>query len=477
MLPSDNSSESSSSRGFVYNSDNMENKKIDQAPDQDAAVYEKEFHDTRDAKAPPPLVGVFHPSIFPIHIQILKKSVLLLLLLITLVMAILSIFWGSMHHRSRRLHNIKVWVLDFDQDIVGPSLVDFIQPYVGIPTNLGYEIIKSSDYKGSIDTVFHDIHDEQAWAAIAIAPNATQVLTDAVANGESIDSSYLVQFVYNPARMETVTYNYMFPAINNMSSIWSKKFATEWVHNISSTLSASNISRLASNAPGLLAEPVTFTFVPVTNYHGDIVPAILVTGLIYLIIVSFFEIPHFAGIHMSVLTRVKFLQAMLHRPFLNMCAMFILSLAFSLVSLGFGQDFSAKYGRGGFVVYWMINFMAMWALGGASENMVSSIMVVFMPAMGYWLIFWVAINAATSFSPLELSPGIYKIGLVLPVHNAQQAIRTVLFNTKSHMAINFAVFTVWVVINFFFSFVSIAFIRWWKGREAKKAAQAGQVGA
>lgn len=61
---------------------------------------------------------------------------------------------------------------------------------------------------------------------------------------------------------------------------------------------------------------------------------------------------------------------------------FFLSLAYSLVSLAFQIPFSNTfphndvtvannpdaYGKGSFVVYWMVNWMGMCALGLASEN-------------------------------------------------------------------------------------------------------------
>jgi hypothetical protein len=48
------------------------------------------------------------------------------------------------------------------------------------------------------------------------------------------------------------------------------------------------------------------------------------------------------------------------------------------------------YGHGTFPVYWMLNFFGMIALGLACENVA---MVIGMPWMGLFLIFWVITNA------------------------------------------------------------------------------------
>lgn len=423
------------------------------------------------------LVDLWHSSLRGVHVEVVKKSAVLVLVLITAVMAMLSIYWGSFHNRHNRMHNLKVWVLDFDNSTVGRSVVEFMTPYAasGAPTTFGFEVVSTGEYGGDVATVLDDIVDEKAWAAIAIAPNATISLTNAVAGAGTtakVFTEYLIQYIYNTGRAEGVAFQTMLPVINGLKDAWTQQFAAQWLQSLAATLSPQNLSELATSAPGLVAEPVTWTFVDVRPYKGDISPAILVTGLIYLIIVSFYQVPHFQRVHPLISSRVKLVQAMTHRFLLNGLSMFILSLFFSLVSLAFGADFSgsAKYGRGGFVVYWLTNFMAMWALGGASENMVSCIMAVFPPGLGYWLAFWVASNSATSFSPLELSPRVYRIGKALPVHNAQQAIRTVLFNTKSHVAVNFGVFAVWIVVNYLFSFVAVTFIKYWRGRVASKAA-------
>lgn len=110
------------------------------------------------------------------------------------------------------------------------------------------------------------------------------------------------------------------------------------------------------------------------------------------------------------------------------------------------------------------------ALGGASENAAIILFNTFPPGMGFWLIFWVCINAATSFTALELLPGVYKIGHALPVYNTQMAIRTVLFDTQNELGKNFGVLFAWVAVNYIVSWPCFAFVKWYKAREARKAA-------
>lgn len=81
---------------------------------------------------------------------------------------------------------------------------------------------------------------------------------------------------------------------------------------------------------------------------------------------------------------LKFWQFIIWRWFATMTAYFFLSLAYSLIFLAFQINFSSgyqvpetavsgrvnrtAYGDGTFLVYWMINYFGMIALGLACEN-------------------------------------------------------------------------------------------------------------
>ena len=132
---------------------------------------------------------------------------------------------------------------------------------------------------------------------------------------------------------------------------------------------------------------------------------------------------------------LKFPQLILWRWCATLSAYFMLSLAYSFVSLAFQINFShtnpitsetlptlssagnpVSYGSGTFVVYWMLNFFGMIALGLACENVA---MVVGMPWMGLFLIFWVITNVSTSFYDIEIAPGFYRWGYAWPLHSSK----------------------------------------------------------
>lgn len=134
-----------------------------------------------------------------------------------------------------------------------------------------------------------------------------------------------------------------------------------------------------------------------------------------------------------------------------------MSLAYSFISLAFQIPFANPgatgiesannpdaYGKGTFVVYWMINFVGMIALGLACENVA---MIIGQPWTAMWLIFWVITNVSTSFYSLDLAPKWYYWGYAWPLHNIVEASRSTLFDLHSRMGLNFGVLFVWCAIN------------------------------
>jgi len=158
-------------------------------------------------------------------------------------------------------------------------------------------------------------------------------------------------------------------------------------------------------------------------------------------------------------------------------AYFFLSLTYSLVSLAFSIPFfrqpaphdetamSSAYGRAGFVVYWMVNFLATIAIGLASENMG---LILGFPWFAVWLIFWVISNVATSFYPIPFEPGFYRYGYAWPLLNVVQATRTIIFDVHSQIGLNIRVLCAWAAVNIAVSPFANLIFRWKMMRTLKK---------
>ena len=106
----------------------------------------------------------------------------------------------------------------------------------------------------------------------------------------------------------------------------------------------------------------------------------------------------------------------------------------------------------------MINFVGMNALGLACENVA---MVIGPPYTAVWLIFWIICNVSVAFYPIELAPAFYYYGYAFPLHNIVGASRTVLFDVKSRVGLNFGVLCTWWAVNT----ALFPFCAWWFRRQ------------
>jgi len=100
----------------------------------------------------------------------------------------------------------------------------------------------------------------------------------------------------------------------------------------------------------------------------------------------------------------------------------------------------------------------MLALGLATEAALTVLTTRF---VAFFLIPFIVINVSVTVIPNDIQPWVsislffwnhinnvlqfYKYGLGFPVANMSQAVRTIIFNTKNHLGLNFGVLLAWTV--------------------------------
>jgi hypothetical protein len=92
------------------------------------------------------------------------------------------------------------------------------------------------------------------------------------------------------------------------------------------------------------------------------------------------------------------------------------SLSTSGISYQLAQP-ANKYNYASFIVYWMVNWVGMIALGLACENVA---MFIGQPWTALWLIFWVITNVSTAFYSITMAPHFYYFGYAWPLHNGKR---------------------------------------------------------
>lgn len=365
-------------------------------------------------------------------------------MLSTFILAILSLYWGALFHVEQNMSALVVWVVDFDGQVapytdttplVGPAVVQAAQSSILPSGSIGWGSLPASRFNNDPMEVRQAIYDEKAWAAIIINANATTLLQDAVNTGNSsYDPMGAAQLIYVQARDETTLGNYVLPQIHEFQTMVTASFGKMW---------ASQVLQRASSTPSVLiniqavpqavSPAIGFSTFNLRPFFPPVATPAITIGLIYLIIMSFFSFSFYLPIHTKFIMSpghrpLHFYQLIIWRWVATVCAYFFLSLFYSLISLAFQINFSAPaasdtvvanpttaYGHGSFVVYWIVNWIGMIALGLACENVA---MIIGQPWTAFWLIFWVITNVSTSFYSITLAPGFYRWGYAWPLHNS-----------------------------------------------------------
>lgn len=313
--------------------------------------------------------------------------------------------------------------------IVGPTVTAVTRRILqSSDLHLGYDIKSPSDFNYDPWAVRKDIYDEHAYAAVIIQPYATMLLRDAVSNGNtSYDPTGAIDTIIISARDESVYYSYIIPQLDILRDMVLAEFGPRWAREV-----VSSTTNLTSVPPQAINPAIGFTNVDLRPFAPAVATPAVTIGLIYLIIIAFFNFPFMMPVHAQFMKPgnppLKVSHWLIWRILSSIVAYFFLSLCYSLVSLAFQIPLSNDpapevvsannpnaYGRASFVVFWMLNWVGMAALGFPCENMA---MVLGFPWSAFFLIFWVITNVATGFYAIDMAPDFYRWGYAWPLHRS-----------------------------------------------------------
>ncbi|KAK9475882.1 hypothetical protein V1514DRAFT_338675 [Lipomyces japonicus] len=397
------------------------------------------------------------------------------LLMAVFIMGFLSIYWGSFYKRIEHLQRVHLWIVNLDNysgSTIGPQFISVAKEFVKNMNTIQVEVkdvsVFGKDYSRYVDYVT----EENTWGVFFIRENATGILNEALANPSSTaastyNGSLAIQFLFAQARDE-VAYGYINPWVFQLNDVFTSAYLQTTLKNAAANYSISNILQ---SAPGLLSAPAKIAQVDLRPFDIPVATATTQVGLIYLIIVSFFQFNFFQPVHMIIAQDLKIHHHVLYRIAASWIAYFFLSLFFSLISLAFQIDFTAKYGNGGFVVYWMLNFIGMLAVGGTCENMALIAFAIYPPLVGLCLICVVITNVSVAFYSIPLQAKFYRYGYAFPIKNLSDAFKTVIFNTKNTMGRNVGVVIVWIVLDI----IGLPICLWFFGRQMRKKQAAATI--
>lgn len=394
---------------------------------------------------------------------LVRRFLAVYLIMGTCILAIFSIYWGSMYGRDGRVKNLKMLVVIEDDstiDGVPPAIGNLVRDVLDMPSSRAYGNwliqnntefqIQADKHNNTIaEEIEREVHHQNYWASIHVKKNASLNFYDAIING---DSSYNMSFnsivsYYETGRDFLAMAEYVVPSLQAIEA----SVATTSFNVTDEILLGQNLSTVFSdpNALRVATHSLDFFFIDSKPFTDQVLVAPSQVGLIYTIIITFFAFNFFTEIHKSVgQMGVKPKQILIYRFFSVVITFFFMSLFYSLVTLAFQVDFGRAFGRSGFLVYWMTNYMTMWSVGAMNEAAGMILVMIYPPLMGFWMLFWVIVNISPTFAPMELSPGVYRYGYVTPIYNSYEITKVIFFDTyKGNMGRNYGILVVNMVVS------------------------------
>ncbi|KAG2148512.1 hypothetical protein BD769DRAFT_572233 [Suillus cothurnatus] len=398
-----------------------------------------------------------------------KISISGVLVLFFMIWGILPIYWAALGRSYNNIHNLSGYVVDFDGGEIGQAVTQAFKNISG-PQQMSWLILDAAQFPGGPDEVAQALLNHKCWAAVTVNPQASTNLNASInAANASYNTTQAVTAYVTSGRNENIYRGYITPQVTLILTTISHSFALSFSQYLASR---SDISTLLRTAPELVVQPLSFTINDIRPFNVPVAAAVDYVGLIYLLILAFVLTNQLlaARVESGFEKRLRLRSLILLRLLWPVTLYFFISLMYSLLSLAFGVPFNRNFGNAGFVIYWMMSWCSMSALGLALESMITLLTFKFIPV---FLILWIISNVSVAFYPIEVLPAVFRYGFAMPFYNVSSTVRTIIFGTKNEIGLNFGVQFSWIVI----SCITLPIFQWLVRQRQIKALEASQRAA
>ncbi|KAI0036877.1 hypothetical protein K488DRAFT_75663 [Vararia minispora EC-137] len=407
-----------------------------------------------------------HPATRTLRSVYAKIFLAMPVILIIFMMGVLPIYWGALWKAPQHVHGLNAWVVDYDGGEVGQFITQlFHNASAASSMTLNFQFVNPNP--DGEEGLIRDVVDEKAWIIVSVNANATNNLNQAVSSANAAYNASLAVTVYGEeARNENAYRSLIRPIVEGILEPALESFAVQFIRGIEAQ--GANVGNLAATAPQVLTRPVSYTIYNTRPFDVPVASAVSFVGLIYLLVLAFFiTMVHWvARVDVTHIEDHLSFGSLITIRILNPFAIyFFLSLFYSLISLEFQTPFSRYFGSSGFVIYWMMSWMSMSALGFSTESVITILTPRFIP---FFLLIWIVVNVSVCFFPIQALPAIFRYGYAMPFYNVSRTVRTIVFNTKNQIGLNFGIQIAWIVV----SITGIVVFQWIRRRSAIKARQA-----
>jgi hypothetical protein len=328
-----------------------------------------------------------------------------------LFLGLFCYIFAAIYQQQTHVHNLNIAFVDYDDGIIGTSIRN---AYAKLQSD-GFPSLQErpvSQYP-SPDTLTKAVCKTDYWAAIYVAPGASQRLQSAL-DGSSSATAYnrsdVLTYIWNEARYPTVADSAISANIETLSSAARVAYSTI---NGTGALQALNTSD--PNSITVFANPWQLSSVNLqpTTQGSRLIYNTLV--IILILIQEFFYLGVINGLYAQFKFYVRFLphRIIVYRGLVSLAY----TLSGSLCVAGAIWAFRAGWNVNGnqFALTWAV----LWLFAHVNFLWLD-VFSVWLPAqfLPMALITWVILNVASILLPFELSPGFFKWSYAMPAHEA-----------------------------------------------------------
>lgn len=341
--------------------------------------------------------SLFDKSVRKTSLKVIGEA-LLITVIITAIMALnigfyLGATWNPFHYFS----NLQVAIINLDNQTYGY----FIQHSLTNTSLFAWRVDPNID-------AHEYIQSYSGWFAITIPENFTQKLNDSIYNGAHyVDNSIILTY---DAGRNFIGAQYAGSTLNVTIADINRKFQ----YMMFTTLHV-DVTKVD---PHVIIKPIPETadiINPIVNY-GSVVAGSYI--IFFIIIMANASVSNLLRIYNTQLNKVNPHQLLIARLLHSLLNTFLMSLFMTVIIFSLGA-----YVKAGFFVYWMY----LWLVVNAFSSIISIMNATLGPYTTLAFLAFVVISYAGSGGavPLELSPGFFHYGIVLPLYHAINAGRYV----------------------------------------------------
>ncbi|POY73674.1 hypothetical protein BMF94_3209 [Rhodotorula taiwanensis] len=447
------------------------------------------LHDGRDHPHMRDGISLWDPSLKNERKSFLKSWGLGFLLANVFMWAFLPIYWGSYFRQPQELHRLGVALVNLDSrgasaagvdPALGPVLIE-APNQLGTKNHLGFVEVDNAQFDISSVTggqangadvhqwARHAVINEDYFGVIIANANATVAALDAyntvIGGGTTqyVAEGALSMYYAEGRNFETLD-QWVAPLMNSLiNNQVLGTAATNFISLVATRLNGVSDAQYAAANSQTLASVISKPFAaatwnlrPIQAFAG--IPATSV-GMIYILIFTYFCSMFWNNARQPFESKILLSQLILLRIGVVVVIYLILSLWISLVTMAFRVDFMQWYGHAGFPLFWISNFMTMWALGMPMEIALSFLgprFTAFLSVPGLSLALTVAQDSLRDASQGELTSlradiadmsVFYRYGFAVPVYQAVQNGKAIIFGTKNRFGQYYGVLIAWIVVG------------------------------